>query len=127
MTRRRITPRQRAKISPTRAASATSAAARSQAQSAGMWSTSFPLSMGGDDDFNNMRPAHAACHQAKTADDAGNLAKARRVEAKHIGAHRPKQRINPRAVRNSDRSLKEKLSSEAIWARKNARNAGDEQ
>jgi len=48
------------------------------------------LEISGDDSDANLAPAHVACHRAKTADDAGRIAKARRVRAKHIGAHRPK-------------------------------------
>ena len=51
------------------------------------------LEISGDDSDANLRPAHVACHRAKTADDAGRIAKARRVHAKHIGAHRPKATI----------------------------------
>lgn len=47
----------------------------------------IPLAMGGDDDETNVAPAHKSCHAAKTVIDAGNLAKANRVRAKHYGAH----------------------------------------
>ncbi|MBN8189508.1 HNH endonuclease [Salipiger thiooxidans] len=46
----------------------------------------IPLAMGGDDDEGNCAPAHASCHKAKTKEDAGNIAKANRVRAKHFGA-----------------------------------------
>ena len=36
----------------------------------------------------NLQPAHAACHKRKTSTDAGLIAKAKRREAKHTGAHR---------------------------------------
>ena len=82
---------------------------------------------GGDNSFENARWLCAAHHSEKTHEhDTPRRVKSRSVRASHIGA-KPKQRINPRVMRNSDRSIKEKLSSEAIWARKNARNAGDEQ
>ena len=43
------------------------------------------------DTDENMRPAHArVCHPAKTAKDAGDLARAKRREAKHHGAYRPR-------------------------------------
>ena len=124
MTRRRITPRQRTKIFTD--AGGVCHICGGKIAGSERWDVEhvIPLSMGGDDDFNNMRPAHAACHRSKTTDDAGNLAKARRVEAKHIGAHRPKQRINPRAVRQKDIPIGVKMD----WrARKDARNAGEEQ
>jgi 5-methylcytosine-specific restriction endonuclease McrA len=48
------------------------------------------LEISGDDSDANIAPAHVACHRAKTAEDAGRIAKARRVHAKHIGAYRAK-------------------------------------
>jgi 5-methylcytosine-specific restriction protein A len=45
----------------------------------------IPLAMGGADDETNMRPAHKACHAPKTAEDVGNIARAKRREAKHLG------------------------------------------
>src|SRR3990167_6422058 len=45
-----------------------------------------PLAMGGTDDDANRKPAHVKCHKAKTADDLGRLAKAKRAEARHVGA-----------------------------------------
>lgn len=52
----------------------------------------IPLAMGGEDDDANRKPAHVKCHRAKTTDDAGNIAKAKRREAKHMGARpRPKR------------------------------------
>lgn len=43
------------------------------------------------DTDENMQPAHVRCHTEKTARDAGDLARAKRREAKHQGAHRPRQ------------------------------------
>jgi 5-methylcytosine-specific restriction endonuclease McrA len=51
------------------------------------------LEISGDDSDENLAPAHKDCHRTKTADDAGLIAKARRVHAKHIGAYRPKRRL----------------------------------
>ncbi len=45
----------------------------------------IPIAMGGADDETNMSPAHVACHAVKSKTDAGNLAKVRRVKAKHLG------------------------------------------
>lgn len=43
------------------------------------------------DTDGNMRPAHALrCHPVKTARDAGDLARAKRRQARHMGAHRPR-------------------------------------
>lgn len=53
----------------------------------------IPLAMGGEDAPANMQPAHAKCHKAKTRDDVGNIARAKRREARHLGAYRPKRLI----------------------------------
>jgi 5-methylcytosine-specific restriction endonuclease McrA len=46
----------------------------------------IPIAMGGDDDEENLRPAHKSCHKAKTKDDVKAVAKAKRRQAKHLGA-----------------------------------------
>lgn len=56
----------------------------------------IPLALGGKDEPENMRPAHAACHRgagSKTSDDVKRIAKAKRVHAKHIGAVKPKRKM----------------------------------
>lgn len=45
-----------------------------------------PFAMGGKDDVTNMCPAHVDCHAIKTKDDVEAIAKAKRIEARHIGA-----------------------------------------
>jgi 5-methylcytosine-specific restriction enzyme A len=47
-----------------------------------------PFAMTNDDSDENLRPAHKACHKDKTKDDVAAIAKAKRIEAKHLG--RPK-------------------------------------
>lgn len=44
-----------------------------------------PRWLGGDDDEDNMRPAHVECHKDKTADEAPVRAKGTRVRARHLG------------------------------------------
>lgn len=51
----------------------------------------IPLALGGADTVKNMAPAHAACHARKTAADFGQIAKAKRQRAKHVGAFRSKR------------------------------------
>lgn len=52
------------------------------------------LEISGDDSDENLRPAHKRCHIDKTAkQDAPAIAKAKRVQAKHNGAWRPKSTI----------------------------------
>lgn len=46
-----------------------------------------------DDSDENLAPAHVSCHKAKTRDDKAIIAKAKRVSAKHKGAHQPKSKI----------------------------------
>lgn len=52
----------------------------------------IPLAQGGDDYGDNLAPAHRRCHEAKTKQDTTNTARAKRREAKHLGA---KQSRNP--------------------------------
>ena len=49
----------------------------------------IPLALGGADDESNMRPAHTACHAPKTVADLGDIARAKRREAAHLGAKKP--------------------------------------
>jgi 5-methylcytosine-specific restriction endonuclease McrA len=56
----------------------------------------IPLALGGEDTDANLRPVHARCHRgagSKTSADVAQIAKAKRVERKHMGAHRPKAKI----------------------------------
>jgi 5-methylcytosine-specific restriction endonuclease McrA len=55
----------------------------------------IPLALGGLDKPQNMRPAHPICHREKTSVDAGDTARAKRREAKHIGAKAPSRRPMP--------------------------------
>lgn len=45
------------------------------------------------DEDDNLRPAHVACHRAKTKQDKAAIAKSNRVRAKWHGAHRPKSKF----------------------------------
>lgn len=56
----------------------------------------IPLEMGGEDDDDNTRPAHYACHREHTAKvDIPLIAKAKRVAAKHCGARPRPKRLLP--------------------------------
>jgi 5-methylcytosine-specific restriction protein A len=48
----------------------------------------LPLAMDGSNDMENRGPAHVRCARIKTAKDATDRAKVRRVAEKHIGAKR---------------------------------------
>ena len=54
-----------------------------------------PLAQGGSDDDSNVYPIHRKCHRAKTARDAADTAKCKRVEAKHLGVKREASRPMP--------------------------------
>jgi 5-methylcytosine-specific restriction endonuclease McrA len=55
------------------------------------WEIEHPLALalGGEDDDENMRPAHVKCHKGKSADDIGMIRKADREKARHLGAKPP--------------------------------------
>jgi 5-methylcytosine-specific restriction protein A len=93
MTRRRMTPLRRARIFD--AAGGICHLCGCKITVGEPWDVEhvIALEISGDDSDDNLRPAHRSCHAAKTAADAGLIAKARRVHAKHIGAHRAKATI----------------------------------
>ena len=56
-----------------------------------------PLMMGGESTLENCQVYCKTCHAAKThKEDVPRIAKAKRIEAKHIGAKRPKQKLESR-------------------------------
>ena len=55
----------------------------------------IPLALGGADTPENTRPAHTACHKGKTATDKGQIAKAVRQRANHLGVKRRQGRPMP--------------------------------
>jgi 5-methylcytosine-specific restriction enzyme A len=68
-----------------------------------------PLEMGGADDESNWDVAHRKCHRAHTATvDVPMIAKAKRREAKHLGA----KAKSPRGFRGWTR-----FNGEKVWAR----------
>jgi 5-methylcytosine-specific restriction endonuclease McrA len=50
----------------------------------------IPFALGGEDEEHNWALAHTKCHKAKTKDDVATIAKAKRREARHIGAKKSK-------------------------------------
>jgi hypothetical protein len=53
------------------------------------------------DDLSEFAPAHVSCHQVKTSSkDVPEAAKAKRIEAKHLGAWEPKGRPMPGTKRS---------------------------
>jgi len=49
------------------------------------WDHVIPVAMGGDDSLDNLQPLCKTCHRAKTSADVKAIAKAKRMEAKHLG------------------------------------------
>ena len=64
----------------------------------------IPLAMGGADDETNWAPAHVKCHKIKTSLDLEDLGRAKRREAKHLGAKRSRNPIRGWRKFNGDRS-----------------------
>lgn len=55
-----------------------------------------------DDSDENVKPAHVDCHKTKTKKDKGDLAKADRIRAKHLGLWpKSKQKIRSRGFQKS--------------------------
>ena len=52
----------------------------------------IPFAIGGSDRLEDLRPAHVKCHEDKTKIDVREIAKTKRIYAKHIGAHRSQSR-----------------------------------
>lgn len=44
-----------------------------------------PLALGGDNSDDNCQLAHRKCHSQKSREDVGNIARAKRREARHLG------------------------------------------
>jgi hypothetical protein len=61
----------------------------------------IPLEISGDDSDDNLQPIHAdPCNKTKTARDQADIAKAKRLQAKHTGqAPPPTQKIKSRGFR----------------------------
>lgn len=74
----------------------------------------IPLAQGGDDEDGNLQLAHAKCHKAKTVQDVGNIARAKRREARHTGAAVPKQSI-PRPPKPERRPSKQTLPPKQMF------------
>jgi 5-methylcytosine-specific restriction enzyme A len=55
----------------------------------------IPLAMNGEDTEANMRPLCIPCHRLKTKGDVGDIARAKRREAKHLGGKAPSRNPIP--------------------------------
>jgi 5-methylcytosine-specific restriction endonuclease McrA len=56
----------------------------------------IPDGLTGEPTFENSKLLCLECHGAKTKNDVKSIAKAKRVEAKHLGVKQSKQKINSR-------------------------------
>lgn len=86
MTRRRISTRERVAIFSASDGRCHICGARIMVGEAWDVEHVIPLAQGGDDAGDNLRPAHSKCHRGKSAQDATDTARAKRREARHIGA-----------------------------------------
>lgn len=77
----------------------------------------IPLAIGGADEIENLVPLCTRCHRLKTKGDVRDIAKARRREAKHLGATAPKQRIQSRGFWKAEpqRRASRPLNKPASW------------
>jgi 5-methylcytosine-specific restriction enzyme A len=68
----------------------------------------IPLAMGGKSTFENCMALCKACHKLKTTlQDVPAIAKAKRIEAKHIGATRPAGKIQSRGFKPQPSNTKQ--------------------
>lgn len=77
-----------------------------------------------DDSDDNLRPAHVKCHKVKThTQDRPIINKAKRREAKHIGAVRPAGKIKSAGFPKSPKQApKPKLPPRSMFIAKEAQN-----
>jgi len=70
-----------------------------------------PLWRSGTNDADNRAPAHLACAREKTRGEATDRAKARRLAAKHLGAHAKK---GPAMAGTKRSKWKKKMNGETV-------------
>lgn len=64
-----------------------------------------PHAVGGSDRVEDLLPVHVSCHATKTKNDVREIAKTKRIHAKHIGAHRSQSRPMPGSKRSGWKHL----------------------
>ena len=89
------------------------------------WEHVIPWALTHDDSDENLRPAHKTCHEDKTKKDVADIAKAKRIEARHIGATVPKVKIasrpfipRPKPDNKYDRMAAKQKEHDAVMDRK---------
>jgi 5-methylcytosine-specific restriction endonuclease McrA len=83
--RKHLSARRRAEIFNAHAGVCSLCNGRIQAVEAWEIEHTIPVAMGGTDDAENLTVVHVKCHRAKTKEDVGNIAKAKRREGRHMG------------------------------------------
>ena len=66
----------------------------------------IPDGLTGEPTFENSKLLCLECHGAKTKDDVKSIAKAKRVEAKHLGVKQQKQKIKSRGFMKKEKPVK---------------------
>ncbi len=71
------------------------------------WEAEHPVphAIGGSDNVSDLLPVHVACHADKTKRDVREIAKTKRIHAKHIGAWRSKSPPMPGTKRSGWKRL----------------------
>jgi 5-methylcytosine-specific restriction protein A len=75
------------------------------------------LELGGDDSGSNLRVAHRKCHRGHTSEkDIPAIARAKRIERKHIGITKSKRSIASRGFQRSERMKEKTTKQDALRA-----------
>ncbi len=105
MSRKRLSPRDNAKLFEEHGGICHLCGGKIQAGQSWQRSHPIPLAAGGPDTRDNWAPAHTKCHAKQTAEiDAPLIAKVRRQYQKHIGATKPKRPWPKRPMSNQWRT-----------------------
>lgn len=88
----------------------------------GCWTREFqidhivPAALGGPATLENAQLLGRCCYSVKNPSDTKKAAKTKRVEAKHLGADRPKQKIKSRGfMKAKKREPKQPLEPRALY------------
>lgn len=66
----------------------------------------IPDGLTGEPTFENSKLLCLECHGAKTKNDVKSIAKAKRIEAKHLGVKKPTQKIKSRGFAKKEKPVK---------------------
>lgn len=91
--------------------------------SAGLeWDHRVPLEMGGEDVLENLEPLCTLCHRWKTKNDAGHIAKAKRMQQRESGIPRnpgPQSNLKqyPPTKRYPRGRVEDRRTGKVVWPR----------